>query len=171
MSEHPGDLNMAFALRVAEGLGPAGELPPQLEPVEVRARLVQQMDGPLLGGSDVLELGEFLGRRLDEISKVAREYLGDMPDDLQRLAVVLRLWSGCLSAAKAIALETRSGPNTPVSRRALFLEFIDPTSARDAMFRAGVEAAPAFKALRDQAVDLEGVPLESPVRRFTYTDK
>ncbi len=36
-----------------------------------------------------------------------------MPDCVERLNLVLRLWSGCLSAAKTIAHETRRGENTP----------------------------------------------------------
>lgn len=89
-----------------------------------------------------------------------------IPDEFDRLSVALGLWSGCLSAAKVIALGTRSGPNTPEIRRAAFEGYIDPAAASDNVFRAGVEAAPAFKALRSEAIDLEGVPADFSVRRF-----
>jgi hypothetical protein len=42
---------------------------------------------------------------------------------------------------------------------------IDNLAADDALFCAGVEAAPAFKTNRQQSYSLDGVPDISPVRR------
>jgi hypothetical protein len=74
-------------------------------------------------------------------------------DPLDRIAIALRLWAGCLAAAKTIADATRSG--------------IDATAANDGLFRAGVEAARMFKRLRGQPFFLDGVPERSAVRRYT----
>lgn len=41
-----------------------------------------------------------------------RELTHDVPDDFARVAMALRLWAGCLLAAKTITFDTRSGPNT-----------------------------------------------------------
>jgi hypothetical protein len=89
----------------------------------------------------------------------------DVPGALDRVNVALRLWSGCLSAAKTIALETRSGPNTPAMRANAFAS-LDALAHGDPIFAAGMEAAPAFKKLRDQPYSLDGVPKDSPVRRY-----
>jgi hypothetical protein len=43
---------------------------------------------------------------------------------------------------------------------------IDAVAAADPVFCAGVEAAPAFKRLREQPYEFDGVPEGSPVRRF-----
>ena len=39
---------------------------------------------------------------------------------LDRIAISLRLWTGCMEAAKTIALDTRSGPNSAEGRAAVF---------------------------------------------------
>jgi hypothetical protein len=63
-------------------------------------------------------------------------------------------------------LETRSGANTRAGRAEAFAE-IDALAAVDAVFCAGVEAAPAFKRLREQPFDFDGVLARSAVRRFS----
>jgi hypothetical protein len=88
----------------------------------------------------------------------------DVPDPIERLNVVLRLWSGCLSAAKEIADATLDGPNTPEGRRDRF-PAIDAAARHDLIFEAGVEAAPAFKDGMGEHYSLDGVPDDSPVRR------
>mgnify|MGYP001606548537 CR=1 FL=1 len=167
---HRGDPNMAFALALACGLGTACRLPAEFEDVAARARFADRIDGPFIATYDELAdpvaAAPRIGPRLREIAEAARKALGSVPDELDRLSGALRLWSGCLMAAKTIALETRSGPNTPEIRRAAFEEFIDPAAASDSVFRAGVEAGPAFKALRGEPVSLEGVPAGAAVRRY-----
>ena len=67
----------------------------------------------------------------------------DVTDPVVRLNICLRLWAGCLSAAKTIALETRSGLNTPELRKEIFTTKVDVLASNDPIYRAGVEAAPA----------------------------
>ena len=38
---------------------------------------------------------------------------------LDQIAISLRLWTGCMEAAKTIALDTRSGPNSAEGRAAV----------------------------------------------------
>jgi hypothetical protein len=79
-----------------------------------------------------------------------------------RKNVMLRLWSGCISAAKTIAYKTRSGRNTPETRQRAF-RAIDASAESDPFVRAGVAVGPFLKATRKQRVYMDGVPLTSPV--------
>jgi hypothetical protein len=88
----------------------------------------------------------------------------DLGDQLDRVATALMLWSGCITAAKAVAFETRSGDNSAAGRAQQFA-LIDELAAQDALYCAGVEAAPAFETQRSQPYSLDGVPQSSPVRR------
>lgn len=159
------DPSMALALGIAQGLGPPPALPPSLEPVERRAELAHGIDGTFVAGPGPSEQGEQIGRRLGDIAVASSEFVPDVPGELERLKIVLRLWSGCLDAAKTVALETMDGPNTPELRARAFPE-IDARAGEDPIYRAGVEAAPAFKKLRRQNYSFAGVPGESPVRRY-----
>lgn len=79
--------------------------------------------------------------------------------------MLLVLWSSCMSAAKTIAYKTRSGVNTPEVRGRIFVG-LDRICRGSPLFRAGVQAAPAFKRGRRQRIYLDGVPEKSPVRRY-----
>lgn len=87
----------------------------------------------------------------------------DVSDQPERMNILLRLWSGCISAAKMIATGTQSGPNTPELRAQAF-RAIDTISREDAFYKAGVVAAPTFKRSRSEVYSFEGVPADSPVR-------
>ena len=84
---------------------------------------------------------------------------------LDQVSIALRLWAGCLDAAKTIALETLSGPNAASNRAAAFSQ-IESVAKNDPVYRAGVEAAPSFLNARGQPYELEGVPAGAAVRRF-----
>lgn len=161
-----GDLSMEFARVFAEGLGPAPELPSSLSTVENRAKFIHSSDGPFFEGSSNGEIIQNIGRRLTELAKISESYMPDVSDSLARVNLALRMWSGCISAAKTIALETRSGPNTPQMRAETFSKYIDPIAEKDVIYRSGVEAAPAFKKRRNQEYSFQGVPENSPVKRF-----
>lgn len=159
------DPNMETALRWANSLSSDSVLPASLTDRGRRAELVKVIDDPLPRGPLLLHQlpQEEAQRRLQEVALLSKEFVPDVPDDGKRVSIVLRLWSGCLMAAKTIAEETRSGPNTPEIRRTTFEQVIDPQAESDAVFRAGVEAAAAFKRLRKQAYSFEGVPGGSSV--------
>ena|ERR1700754_187592 len=157
---------MQIALALAAGLASAElGLPAELGDVDARARLVEQADRPLLVDGDGAWRFDVLGAQIRHLAACGAPLLSSVADPLDRAAIALRLWAGCLMAAKAIAHETRSGPNTSDGRAAQFAA-IDQLAAADPMFAAGVEAAPAFKRLRGQSYALDGVPERSVVRRF-----
>ena len=158
---------MQYALWLGQGLaeGKAQPLPETLTDVERRAEFVSDIDDLLMPGDNPAAQLQGLGRRLRYLAEASEEAMPEVSDPLDRIAIALRLWAGCLGAAKTIADVTMSGPNSPEDRARLF-PGIDGAAAQDDLFRAGVEAAPAFKRRRGQPYYLDGVPDDSPVRRY-----
>lgn len=156
---------MRIALELSRGFEREPlELPAPLAKVSRRAQFIDAIDGPLLvDGAGVWQWAD-MATRLRDIAETSLPVMPDVSDPFDRIAIALRLWAGCLSAAKVIAAETRSGPNTRASRSAAFSD-IDGVTAHDDLFRAGMEAAPAFKDGRGQTYCLDGVPHGSPVHR------
>lgn len=161
-----GDKNMAIALALGHGLA-SGELglPSGLADVDTRAWLVEEVDRPLLNDEQGTARFDVLGAQIRHMAACTEPLMPEVTDPLDRAAVALRLWAGCLLAAKTIAAETRSGSNTAAGRSELFAT-IDQLAAADPVVCAGVEAAPVFKRLRGQTFSLDGVPENSAVRRF-----
>jgi len=163
------DPNMDTALQWADQLGPPCELPLSLLlSVDKRAILVNVINNNLAPAGDLLNMlsNEEKERRLRVIAGASKEFLPDMVDESARLNLCLRLWSGCLMAAKTIATHTLSGPNVPDSRERIFSYKIDRIAANDPTYLAGVEAAAAFKRLKSEKYSFNGVPRNSPVRRY-----
>jgi hypothetical protein len=102
---------------------------------------------------------------LNRVDDIVRRYNTHEPNEGYRKSIGLRLWSGCLSAAKMIALETRDRSNTPKMRAESF-QVIDVIADRDSIFCSGVESAPLFKKYNQQCYSFNGVPLSSPLRRY-----
>lgn len=161
---------MDTALEWARELGSPPPLPPSLADVNKRAELVNTINGPLARADlrPQLALHQLSktekAQRLDKVERLSRRFIPDISSD-DRTNIALRLWSGCLSAAKTIALETMSGPNTPQSRARDFAH-IDLIAQRDPIYCAGVEAAPTFKSLLCEPYCFDGVPQSSPVRKY-----
>lgn len=139
-------------------------LPRELADVKVRAQFIEQRDRPLLVDGQGVPQWVGMGTHLRDIAVNSADAMPDVGDPLDRVSITLRLWAGCLEAAKAIAYKTRSGPNSEVSRAEAFKR-IDEISAMDELFRAGEEAAPAFKAIRSDPYCFDGVPSNSAVRK------
>lgn len=76
-------------------------------------------------------------------------------DEKFRLNLSLRLWAGCLDAAKRLALKTQSGPNTREMRNSMFTERIDHLASRDP-YRKGVEIACMWRP--DPTISFDRVP-------------
>jgi hypothetical protein len=102
---------------------------------------------------------------LNRIDDIVRRYNTHETNEKYRKSLGLSLWSGCLSAAKVIALETRDVSNTPEMRAKSFQD-LDVIADRDSIFRTGVESAPLFKKYNQQCYSFNGVPSSSPVRRY-----
>jgi len=161
------DPNMDTALQWADQLGPPHQLPLSLLAVDKRAKLVNVINDHLAQNDLLQNLdGVEKGKRLSLIAVASKEFLSDVPDELVRVNLCLRLWSGCLMAAKTIATHTLSGPNVPESRERIFSYKIDRIAANDPIYLAGVEAAAAFKRLKSEKYSFNGVSRNSSVRRY-----
>jgi hypothetical protein len=113
--------------------------------------------------------------RLDDIAQISMAFLTEQMDDKVRKNISLRLWTGCIETAKAIQFNyvieikdgiVREASITHEDRKALFT-LIDLKSRIDLVYRAGVEAAPAYKKLLKQHYSFSGVPSNSIIRRYS----
>lgn len=141
-------------------------LPPALTP-KVIAEIVHTFDGDLVQADLLQDLNPFeASRRCKFIGSTLNDYFPLPRDSLTTkvgheyvlASIALRLWSGCISAAKVIALETRSGPNTPDYRKKASKTLLR-TAQIDKIFAAGVVAAVEFKKLRKEPHDYSGIPM------------
>lgn len=164
------DSNMLYAYFWACRL-PQDMLPTSLKDVEMRAILIDKIDFPITGeGNTANILLEYMSEderqiRLGKALRIADSFLTDQISELLKKSIILRLWSGCLDAAKSIATETLDGPTSPKSRQEHFFQ-INIFARWDSIYCAGVETAPALKRIRRQYYSFDGVPDVSPVRRF-----
>lgn len=121
-------------------------------------------------------------RILKENEDTIQSILNDVWSDSERGNIALRLWTGCLCAAKECRRTSvseynpdgtikRESPYTPEMRNKSF-EKIMVTSSKDPVYEAGVEAAPVWELIENAAHDkkmyLEGIPNlnGSPVTKY-----
>jgi hypothetical protein len=164
------DPTMDIMLAIAYGLVPLAipiQLPASMQDPRACAALVHAIDGPtVLDFASPIALGQTLAARLGEISSGSAALMPDVADDMLRLVIGLRVWTGCMDAAKLLR-DVAAGDleYTPQMRMEGFTARVDPIAAQDAIYRAGVEAAPTFRRNRGQPLFDDGVPAESTVRR------
>lgn len=162
------------------------ELPSSLIDVEKRAKLVNEINAPLIQGNSRTSLTVNLmltdldskqkDRRLDDMAQNSLNYFTEQMDNKLRKNILLRLWTGWMEAAKAIRFSYVAGirdgmiieaPITHDYRQALFASLIDLLSKVDLVYAAGVEAAPVYKKLVKEYYSFAGVPSNSIVRRYS----
>jgi hypothetical protein len=179
------DPNLITAYSWAAGIMFQNELPSSLTDVDKRAMLVNEINTPLIQGKNIpsLHASSFLmdlddnekSLRLDHIVQISTPYLTEDLEDNTRKNILLRLWTGCMDAAKAIRFNYVAGiksghvteaPITVEYRRTLF-SLIDLLARTDPIFRGGVEAAPSLKKILKEHYSFNGVPANSVVRRYT----
>src|SRR4051794_21937080 len=103
------DSNMFTAYSWAAGLIQQ-QLPSSLMDIQKRAKLVKEINGPLVSGNNPLVADKMLidldnnekDLRLDNIARISMTFLTEQIDDKVRKNILLRLWTGCMEAAKAI---------------------------------------------------------------------
>lgn len=176
------DSNMITAYSWAAGLFQQ-ELPSSLIDIQTRAKLVNEINTRLIKGENQSTEVNMLfslspaeaGHRLDEIAQISMPYLSEQIDDKLRKNILLRLWTGCMEAAKAIRFTAVAGIRdgavieAPISveyRRSIF-NLIDLLSKTDLIYGSGVESAPAYEKLVKEYYSLNGVPLNSIIRKYT----
>jgi hypothetical protein len=161
------------------------DLPLSLKDVEKRAKLVKEINAPLIQGKSTsltanLMLIDLDSKekhcRLDDVAQTSLLYLTEQMNDELRKNILLRLWTGCMEASKAIRFSYVAGirddstieaPITHEYRQTLFTSLIDLLSKTDSVYAAGVEAAPIYKKLVKEYYSFGGVPLNSIVRRYS----
>jgi hypothetical protein len=164
------DSNMLYTYLWACRL-PQETLPTSIKDVEVRAILIDKIDFLITGeGNTANTLLEYMSEeerqiRLGKCLNVADSFLTDKISEISKKSVILRLWSGCLDAAKSIATETLDGTTSPERRKEQFFQ-IDIFAKWDSIYCAGVETAPALKKILEQYYSFDGVRDDSPVRKF-----
>lgn len=93
------------------------ELPTSLHDVETRAILIDKIDMALTFENNTANLllkhmspdeREF---RIKKVLGIGNSFLLDQISETSKKNIILRLWSGCLDAAKSIAVQTRDGLN------------------------------------------------------------
>ncbi|MGB8935255.1 MAG: hypothetical protein WCC17_09130 [Candidatus Nitrosopolaris sp.] len=163
------DPNMITAYSWAAGLFQQ-VLPLSLVDIEKRAKLVNEINTSLVkakNGQDkmLIDLGATeKDRRLDEIAQLSIPYLTEQIDDALRKNILVRLWTGCMEAAKAIRFTSVAGirngeviqaPIMTEDRQSLF-NLIDLSSK-----------TPAYKKVVKEYYSLSGVPSNSIVINYT----
>ena len=124
--------------------------------MEQRARLTDLVDSALIAGSFLHKLNdEEKIQRLNVVVELSRSFLLDVGSKDEIENVILRLWAGCMSAAKVIAPSNKSGPNILAIRIKVFSQKIDILCQTDPIYKAGVETAPSFKNLEERHIHLK----------------
>lgn len=155
--------NLSASIKWAEDIGSPMELPLDLQDKQKRADFVDKINhlfGNISGFYGASE--EVKNKYVKQLANEVRRILPRLKANNQQIAnLTFRLWCGCLSAAKTIALRTRSGVNTPESRKETFEKSINPIALSDEIYKAGVGAAKHFKKLKKEPISLSGVPENS----------
>ena len=150
LGKHLSDSNMLTAYSWAAGLFQQ-QLPSSLMDIEKRAKLVHEINRSLVIGNNPLVADKLLidldddekDLRLDDIARISMAFLTEQMYEKVRKNILLRLWTGCVEAAKAIRFNYVAGikdgvvveaPITHEYRRALFTSLIDLQSRIDLIY-------------------------------------
>jgi hypothetical protein len=152
------------------------ELPSSLSDIYRRAKFVKDINAILIvpinanfesgGNGQLIDFStDIKSKILNDIAEKSKSYILNEDNNNILINITLRLWAGCMDAAKSIAFETMDGANTPLKRETSFCQ-IDLFSKFDLIYCAGVEVAPSFKKLHEEYYTFKGVPANSVVRRY-----
>jgi hypothetical protein len=191
--EQGGDLTMTILYQWARECGDIPRLPDSLKlDCMNRCHLVQFVNQQLLKIRTTSihfpkilmnpdERERFI-RILEEDEDTVRSILDNGYDDGERKNIALRLWTGCLCAAKecrrtSVAEHNPDGTTkseyqyTPEMRAESFKKIMI-TSCEDPIYEAGVEAAPVWELIENRTPDkkmyLDGIPNlnDSPISKY-----
>ncbi len=158
----PPDNSMMLAQSIACHLTPTVALPDSIARMtpEQRADLVEIVDKGPLGrlpiGSDDFEPFIRIAVLMGRIGSLSAPLIPDVPDSLERINLVLRMWAGCVDAGKAIAEKTRSGPNDAAIRIAAAAH-IEATAAADPVYECGLETSIIIKRRRTESFSTDWI--------------
>jgi hypothetical protein len=105
--------------------------------------------------TDLSEKDEFI-QTIRENKDTLQRIIHDVLSDRDRKNIALRLWAGCLDAAKTLryayvsernpdGTTKREEPITPQGRHTAFTSKIDHNAKQDPIYNAGVESAPIWE--------------------------
>jgi hypothetical protein len=159
----PPDHNMILALQMASHLVPNVPLPASIAamtPDQV-ADLVEVVDkepvARLPVSRDDYEPFTRVAVLLGRIGTMSAPLLPDVPDSLQRINLVLRMWSASTITGKTIDEKTKSGPNDIIRRMANAGQ-IESIAAADQVFEAGIVASLIIKRRRGEKCHTDWIP-------------
>jgi hypothetical protein len=187
---HGGDLTMDVLYHWAKEYGIAPRLPESLKnDCLKRSHLIQFVNDELAKmrmninpNFPIILLNPEEEDKFIQVSEI-QSILDEVHDYEERKSILLRLWCGCLSAAKECR-ETfvfEHNPNstpkkvqvyTSEIRATSFMEIITPTANEDPIYNAGGEAAPIWElienAVPDKKMYLDGIPNldNSPITKY-----
>jgi hypothetical protein len=160
------------------------KLPASLTDAEKRAELVYEINTPLVkrknGPSTDVLLKDLdiddKNNRLKKIAQISMTYLTEQMDEKLRENILLRLWTGCIDAAKAIRFSSVAGIRNGViieapittQHRHISFQLIDLLAKTDLIYAAGVEVAPVYKKLIKQYYSFNGISSDSIVRNCLF---
>jgi hypothetical protein len=160
----PDDSNVQLALKLAEELAKGVRVPPSVTAMTPEQRADLILDLVKLDPRERLpvDLGDHapfvrIATLIATIATKSAASIPDVPDALERVSLVLRMWAGCLATGKTIADGTRSGPNTQVIREQN-ARAIDAVAAGDLAFEVGMSAAVSIKLREHKTPSFDGVP-------------
>jgi hypothetical protein len=158
-------------------------LPASLSQSEKRAELIYKINTALVKGIDGCSTDTLLkdldtnekNNRLNKIAQISMAHITKQMDEKLRKNILLRLWTGCMDAAKAIRFSSVAGVRNGVvieapiitQHRHVSFQLIDLLAKVDLIYAAGVEAAPLYKKLVKQYYSFNGVPSDSIVRTYS----
>jgi hypothetical protein len=164
------DYNMLVAYEHANTLGPPPRLATELKDPAVRAQFIDFVDNKIIQGTsifDILEDKKIIRESfLTDVAKKTEPWLKSISDPLARISLTLRLWVGCIEAAKVIReseMDVKDGriyekKISPTDREKYCTEIITPKSQADPIYLAGVQTAPILrKEIRFQKIWSEGL--------------
>lgn len=177
------DPTMAIVYELAKTLGTVPVFPQSLQQLSARAILVNHIDTTVVAKTPLWnQAGKFLfvnlSTFLESISSESGDYISDISDINIRVNIALRLWVGCIEAAKMIRFTSVVGSkdyssvnvtyekNLSPDDRSLESIHVDSIASQDWIYLAGPEAAPEFKKLRKEHYTFAGVSQNSPVRKY-----
>jgi hypothetical protein len=160
------DPNMELAFHFAKALGSAPPLPAPLSDLSKMTDMMLSINGGLTqdpyfqgpGNAGLLVPIAALvvaAERIRNLAEATKDYMPGL-DPLQRVNVALRLWAGCLDAAKIVSDVTSSGKNDAAERKKL-MPVLLARAAECSIYAAGVPAGPAVRKRRGQPVIYEGI--------------
>jgi hypothetical protein len=109
------------------------ELPSSLSDIHTRAKFVKDINAILIvpikadresGGNGQLTdfSADIKNKILNDIAEKSKSYILNGDNNNILINIALRLWAGCMEAAKSIAFETMDGANTPLMRERSFFQ-------------------------------------------------